>query len=78
MNRTTWQTTYEVVHCREQRVLAHGVTTGTAATIAAACAVVKTAKGRDPVSATLVDTALAVHKRLLSHGAIATRFAGNV
>jgi hypothetical protein len=52
-------------------VRAHGVGTGTAAAIAAAYAVVKTAKGRDPVSATFVDTALTVQKRLLSHGAIA-------
>ena len=59
---------YEVVHFRDQRVRAHGINTGTAATIAAAYAV---AKGREPVSATFVDTALTVHKRLLSHGAIA-------
>ena len=50
---------------------AHGINTGTVAAIAAAYAVVKTAKGRELVSATFVDTALTVHKRLLSHGAIA-------
>ena len=52
-------------------MLAHGITTGTAAAIAAAYLVVKTAKGRELVSATFVDTALTVHKRLLSHGVIA-------
>ena len=52
-------------------MLAHGVTTGTVAAIAAAYLVVKTAKGRELVSATFVDTALTVHKRLLAHGAIA-------
>ena len=62
---------YEAVHVREQHVLAHGINTGTAAAIAAAYAVVKTAKGRELVSATFVDTALTVHKRLLPHGAIA-------
>ena len=67
MTRTTLQKIYEVVHFRDQHVRAHGVGTGTAAAIAA---VVKTAKGRDPVSAAFVDTALTVHKRLLSHGAI--------
>ena len=56
---------------REERVLAHGVTTGTVAAIAAAYAVVKTAKGRELVSAAFVDIGLTVHKRLLSHGAIA-------
>ncbi|MFM7978376.1 MAG: hypothetical protein ACKPKO_03590, partial [Candidatus Fonsibacter sp.] len=43
----------------------------TGAATAAAYAVVKTATGRDAVSATFMDTALTVHKRLLSHGAIA-------
>ena len=51
--------------------LARGATTGTAAAIAAAYAVAKTSKGSEPVSATFVDTALAAHNRLLSHGAIA-------
>ena len=71
MTRTTLPEIYEVVHVREQPVLAHGATTGTAATIAAAYVVVKTAKGREPVSAAFVDTALTVHTRLLSHDAIA-------
>ena len=71
ITRTTLQNRYEVVHFRDQHVLAHGITTGTVAAIAAAYAVVKTAKGRELVSATFVDTALTVHKRLLSHGAIA-------
>ena len=52
-------------------MLAHGVMTGTAAAIAAAYTVVKTAKRRELASAAFVDTALTVHKRLLSHGAIA-------
>ena len=59
-----------MVHFRDQHAQAHGVGTGTAAAIAAAYAVVKTANGRDLVSAAFVDTALTVHKRLLSHGAI--------
>jgi len=60
-----------VVHFQDQHVRAHGINTGTAAAIAAAYAVVKTTKGREPVSATFVDTALTVHKRLLPHGVIA-------
>ncbi len=70
MTRATLQKIYEVVHFRDQHVRAHGVGTGTAASIAAAYAVVKTAKGRDPVSAAFVDTALTVRKRLLSRVAI--------
>ena len=50
---------------------AHGFNTGTTAAIAAAYAVVKTTKGREPVSPTFVDAALTVHKRLLFPGAIA-------
>jgi hypothetical protein len=71
MTRTTLRKIYEVVHFRDQHVRAHGVGTGTAAAIAAAYVVVKTAKGREPVSATFVGTSLTVHKRLLSHCAIA-------
>ena len=52
-------------------MLAHNITTGTATAIAAAYAVVKTAKGRELVIATFVDTALTAHTRLLSRGAIA-------
>jgi hypothetical protein len=50
----------------------HGANTGTAAAIAGAYAVVKTAKETEPVSASFVDTALTVHKRLLTHGDIAS------
>ena len=42
--RTTLQKIYEVVHFRDQHVLAHGIATGIVAAIAAAYAVVKTAK----------------------------------
>jgi hypothetical protein len=71
MTLTTLQNIYEVVLFRYLHVLPHRIGTGTAAAIAAAYAVVKTAKGRELVSATFVDTALMVHNRLLSHGAIA-------
>ena len=71
MTRTTLQTIYEVAHFRDQHVRAHGINTGTVAAIAAAYTVVKTAKGRELVSATFVDTAATVHKRLLSQSSIA-------
>ena len=52
---------------------AHGINvdTGTVAAIAAAYAAVKTAKGPELVHATFVGIATTVHKRLLSHCALA-------
>ena len=58
-------------------MLAHGISTGTVAAIAGAYAVVKTAEGRELVSATFVVTALMVHKRLLPHDATRQSFAGD-
>ena len=58
MARATLPNIYDVVHFRDQHVRARGIDTGTVAAIAAAYAVVKTAKGREPVSATFVDAAL--------------------
>ena len=56
---------------RDQQVLAHGITTGIVAAIAAAYAVVNMAKGREFASATFVATALTVPKPLLAHGTLA-------
>ena len=76
MSRAALQKMYEVTRLRDQHAAAHGATAGAAATVAAAYAVVKEAKGREPVSAGFVETALTVHRRLLSHGANAI-FAGD-
>ena len=61
MSRTALQNIYEIIRVRDQHVLAHGASTGTAAAIATAYSVVRAAEGRDNVSAGFVDTALTVH-----------------
>ena len=67
MSRTSLQKIYQTIRFRDQRVLAHGASSGTAAAIATAYSVVRAAKGRDNVSAGFVDAALTVRKRLVSH-----------
>ncbi len=68
----TWQSITTPCPVRLSRRFTNGANTGTAAAIAGAYAVVKTAKGREPVSASFVETSLTVHKRLLTHGDIAS------
>ena len=48
-------------------MLAHGASSGTAAAIATAYSVVRAAKGREHVSAGVVDAALTLHNRVVAH-----------
>ena len=66
MSRTQLQRVYEIVHFRDVFARLNGRDQAGAATIAAAYANVRMAKGREKISKSFVDTALTIHTRLLA------------
>ena len=65
MSRTQLQRAYEITYFRDLYARIHGRGQASAAYIAAEYAKVSTAKGRETVSKSFIDTALTIHTRVL-------------